>query len=82
MTYVTVRQHIEPKQITWEDVLFEKITEFDFINQNSKCTGTITRKYDNVDDRFIKSINVDEMIAKLEMFNARHENLFNAKKET
>ena len=81
MYYITTKQHREPKQITWENVLFDELTEFDFLGQESKSTGTVTRKYEKLDDKFLKAIDVDSMVSTLEAFCARHEDLYEKKRE-
>ena len=73
MTYVTIRQHLS-KSTSWENVFFEK--PVNPLKQKSWCSGTVTRKYETPEDKYLKAINVDEMIKILHDFNERHEDLF------
>lgn len=53
MTYITVRQKCEPKQLQWEDVLFEAVTAEDLKPTHFDTTGTITRKFDELDKKYL-----------------------------
>lgn len=76
MTYITVKQKHEPKQVEWEDVLFDIATVDDFEERPYDHTGTITRKYEKIDDSYLKKINLETMIGKLEKFCLLNEKLF------
>lgn len=76
MVYITVRQNMREKQVSWEDVLFDEVTENDFAQCNSPWTGTITRRVEKVDEKYLRKINVDGMIRKLEKFNEENADLF------
>lgn len=82
MTYVTVKQHRLPKQINWEDILFGSVDKFDFANQKSFCTGTVTRVFDVVPDKILQSVDVEKMIRDLEQFNADNKTMFEKDRES
>lgn len=77
MTYVTIKQRCLPVKQTWENVLFDTVN-CNFLNQRSLSTGTVTRKYETVDQKYLNAINIDKMINSLKRFNADNEKLFNA----
>ena len=76
MTYITVKAHRLPRQIQWEDIIFGVEEKFDFANQKSWSSGTITRQYEVVPEKFLESIQTETMIQKLERFNTENEELF------
>ena len=77
MIYITTLQHRKPRQITWEDVIADKLTLNDFALDNSNSSGTITRKYESIEKTILDKINVNEMIKWLSLFNQENEELFN-----
>ena len=81
MTYITVKQHREPKQIKWEDVLFDAVAIEDLEPKPYDKTGTLTRVYDKVDQRYMDKINLASMIQKLVKFNTDNEELFKKNRE-
>lgn len=78
MIYITTLQHRKPRQITWEDVIADKLTLNDFALDNSNSSGTITRKYESIEKTILDKINVNEMIKWLSLFNQENEELFKA----
>lgn len=76
MIYITVKQKHEPKQLTWEDVLFDSVTLEDLIPKRFDKTGTITRKFETVDEKYLNKIDVQKMIRILKKFNEQNEELF------
>ena len=77
MYYITTKQYRKPRQLSWEDVIFDKIIMNDFTNDNSNSTATITRKYEHIDDAILQKIKVEEMIDWLYRFNEQSKELFN-----
>lgn len=75
-TYITTMQHRKPRQLTWEDVIADKVVLNDFSLDNSNSTATITRKYETIDKAVLDKINVPEMIAWLRQFNEENKALF------
>ena len=69
MIYITVMQHRKPRQLTWEDVMADKVVMSDFTNDNSNSTATVTRKYEDLDTEILKKVNIEAMIAWLNKFN-------------
>ena len=78
MYYITMMQHRKPRQLTWEDVIFDKIPMNEFTNENSNSTATITRKFETIDSDVLRRINVDAMIKWLKKFNEDNQILFEA----
>ena len=77
MTYITTMQYRKPRQITWEDVIADKIIFNDYTNDLSNSTATITRKFDTLPAGVENKINVGGMISWLKRFNLKHVELFN-----
>ena len=76
MIYITAKQHRKPRQITWEDVIADKIIFNDFANDKSNSTATITKKFENVDQSVLDMIDVNGMIDWLKRFNEFNKHLF------
>lgn len=81
MIYITMLQHRKPRQLTWEDVIADKINFSDFANDESNSTATITKKCEKIDDAILKKINVQGMINWLKKFNQDNDKLFCQKRE-
>ena len=82
MYYITTMQHRRPRQLTWEDIIMDKVPLNDFANDKSNSTATITRKYEQIDNEVLKRINVDMMIRWLKRFNEDNESLFAADRQS
>lgn len=82
MYYLTAMQYRKPRQLTWEDVIFDKIPMNDFTNETSNSTATITRTFESIKEEALRKINVDRMIEWLEKFNSNNEKLFNADRKS
>lgn len=82
MIYITTMQHRKPRQLTWEDVFSDKIKLNDFANNKSNSTATITRKFEEIDKNIVSKVNVYGMIKWLKEFNEKHQNLFEADRES
>lgn len=82
MIYITVKQHRKPRQITWEDVILEKVPVNTYADEKSYSTATVTRKYERVPPEVIDKINVDAMIDWLKKFNEDNSRLFEMEPET
>ena len=76
MFYITVMQHRKPKQITIEDVLFDREIFNEMANETSSCTATVTRKFMFERPDFLEKININKMIEFLNKFNKDNEKLF------
>lgn len=75
MIYVTVKQHRKPKQLKWEDVLYDRVNP-NQLNADSDSTATITRQMNEIPHDILSKINVDEMIKAIKRFNEDNEALF------
>jgi len=75
MIYATVRRKIEPKQITWEEVLFDEVSPADFFPQTLQSTGTITNRFMTVPEKLKPPMKIETMINKLLSFNISHASL-------
>ena len=73
MIYVTTRQAIEEKQLSWLDI----INGVDIPDLGTKGTaGTITKCYEEVPGKLKDKIYVNDMIETLRKFNENHKSLF------
>ena len=82
MYYITTMQHRKPRQLSWEDVIMDKIPMSDFANDKSNSTATITRKYKVIDEEVLRKINVESMIRWLKKFNEENAEFFNVDRES
>lgn len=82
MYYITTMQHRKPRQLSWEDVIMDKIPMNDFANDKSNSTATITRKYEVIDEEVLRKVNADSMIRWLKNFNEQNVELFNVDRES
>ena len=82
MYYITTMQYRKPRQLSWEDIIMDKLVMNDYTNDNSNSTGTITRKYENVSDEVLSKLNVNAMIKWLKRFNEDNEKLFNVDRKS
>ena len=82
MYYITVKQYRKPRQLSWEDVVMDKLIMNGYANDNSNVTATITKKYETIQDSVLAHINVEAMINWLKAFNERHNDLFEAERES
>lgn len=80
MIYVTIRQKIKEKQLSWLDLLEDNIELSDFVSDGS--AGTITKKMDHATPELMSKIDVDGMINTLKRFNDAHEELFKADRKS
>lgn len=83
MPYITVMQTQRNHQVSFEDILFDRVP---FFNNNPvfKNGGTVTflvEKEDTI-EKYRKRVNVQQLIKLLEAFNAAHEYLFNAERRS
>ncbi len=81
MIYYTIRQNQKPKQLKFEDVLFNNISE-NILTSESDSTGTITRALENAPDEILNKINLQYLISWLNSFNERYKNLFEADRKS
>lgn len=79
MVYVTLKQHRKPKQLKWEDVLYELVSP-NQLNTESDSTATITRKYESIPNDILQKVNVRQMIDAFTRFNMKYEPLFHQEK--
>lgn len=82
MYYITTMQYRKPRQITWEDVIEDKIVFNDFANDRSNTSATITRKFEVIKPEILSKVDVQGMISWLKRFNKANEKLFNADKKS
>ena len=82
MYYITTMQFRKPKQLSWEDIIMDKVTMNDFTNETSNATATITRKYETINKEVLDKVNVNLMINWLNRFNKDNEKLFSADRKS
>ena len=82
MTYITIRQKQKPFQLSFEDVLFERVTANKLTGKSDK-TGTITRvTNEELPAKVLEKVDVSTMVNWLKEFNIRNKELHNTDKET
>lgn len=81
MIYVTVKQHRKPKQLKWEDVLFETVSP-NQLNVESDSTATVTRQMEAVPINVLNKVDVSQMIYALRRFNEDNKALFEKDRES
>lgn len=83
MIYVTVKQERKPKQISWEDIMFDKISPNQLTHgYDSKSTATITRKMECVPDDVLSKVNISSMINAFKKFNICYKELASKNRES
>ena len=82
MYYITTMQYRKPRQLSWEDIIMDKISMNDFANDKSNTTATITRKYPWIEKEITDKINVELMIKWLRRFNEDNQKLFEADRKS
>ena len=82
MYYITVMQHRKPRQLSWEDVIMDKLVLNDYAIDKSNSTATITKKYEELHPDVVSKVNTNAMVEWLKAFNKRNENLFKVERET
>ena len=75
MIYVTLKQHRKPKQLKWEDVLYETISA-NQLNMESDSAATVTRKLENIPNDVLQKIDIRKMIEAFRRFNEDNTELF------
>ena len=75
MVYVTLKQHRKPKQLKWEDVLYETVSP-NQLNQESDSAATITRKMETISNEILQKVDIQRMILAFKRFNEDNEELF------
>ena len=75
MIYVTVKQHRKPKQLKWEDVLYETVSP-NQLNTESDSSATVTRQMESVPYDVLRKVDVSQMIYAFKRFNEDNEALF------
>lgn len=83
MPYITVMQTRRNHQVSFEDILFDRVP---FFNNNpvSKSGGTVTflvEKQDTI-EKYRKRFNIQQLIKILEAFNAANKNLFETERRS
>ena len=76
MYYITTMQHRKPRQITWEDVIADKVILNDFANDKSRSSATITKTYETIAPAILAKVDVAGMISWLKKFNEDNQKLF------
>lgn len=82
MYYITTMQFRKPRQLSWEDIIMDKLQMNDYITQPSNSTGTVTRKYEIIAEDVLSKINVEAMIRWLKRFNEDNEKLFSVDRKS
>ena len=82
MIYVTTRQHRKPRQLTWEDVIADKVVLNDYTLDASNATATITKKFETINQNILDKIDVDGMINWLKHFNESNDKLIKAERRS
>ena len=82
MYYITTMQFRKPRQLSWEDVIMDKIVMNDYANVTSNSTGTITRKYEEISEEVLRKIDVCSMVLWLKRFNKESEKLFSVDRKS
>ena len=80
MYYVTTMQRRRPRQLSWEDVINERVFMNNATTDSSNCTATITKRFETIDRNVLDKINVDSMIGWLKRFNENNATLHNTDK--
>lgn len=83
MPYVTLMQTERRHQITFDDILYDRVP-FYYNSPTARANGTVTFfiERDQSLDKYRHNVNVEQLIATLEMFNAAHKNLFDADRKS
>ena len=81
MIYITVRQKIKEKQVTWLDLLQNDDIKMDDLS-TSGSAGTITRVLPYAPEELLAKVNINYLIQTLKRFNESHENLFAAERKS
>lgn len=74
--YITVRQKTREQQLSWEDILYDRVKATPWGVDGS--SGTITRIVFTIPENILSRVNIPAMIDRLEKFNKDHEELFAA----
>ena len=80
MYYITVKQSPMYHQMTLEEFLFETESRPQLINSNT--TNTRTYEVENISDKFLKRVDVAQLIMPLIQFNQTFESMRNQPRET
>lgn len=75
MVYVTLKQHRKPRQLKWEDVLYETVSP-NLLNVESDSTATITRKMESIPSGIMEKVDLPKMIETFKRFNEDNAELF------
>lgn len=75
MIYVTVKQHRKPKQLKWEDILFETVSP-NQLNTESDSSATITQRMAAIPNDILMKVDVRQMIYAFHRFNEDNKVLF------
>lgn len=83
MIYVTVKQHRKPKQLKWEDVLYERISPNQLTTGAcSDSTATVTKQMESVPVDILRNVDVKQMVYALKRFNEDNAALFEKDRES
>lgn len=81
MYYYTIKQNRKPIQLKFEDVLFGTANITNWTGESDK-TGTITRCIDKIPQELSEKVSTDRLIAWLNEFNKRNQELFEANRRS
>lgn len=77
MIYVTVKQHRKPRQLKWEDIIYEKVNPNQLTaGSESDSTATITRQMETVPADVLQKVDVRQMVNAFKRFNEDNAALF------
>lgn len=82
MYYVTTVLSKKPVQLTWEDVMFDKVPLNALQMNESNGTSTITRKYETISPEILEQADVEKIINWLKLYNLRYKELFEKDRKT
>lgn len=75
MIYFTLKQHRKPKQLKWEDILYDMVNP-NQLNEESDSSATITRKVFQIPQNVMEKVDIPRMIYAFKRFNEDNASLF------
>lgn len=77
MIYLTLKQTRKPRQLSWEDVFYDKVVLNDLTSSNNGfATSTVTRKFETIHPELLGKINIQGMIEWLKKFVENNKELY------
>ena len=81
MVYITTKQKQQAFQISFEDLLFDRVP-VNMFNTGDGKAGTITRRVEVVSPEILSQVSIDGLIEGLKEFVNKHENLYAVPRES